>query len=87
MYKGRHLEEKILTLAEVDKIVLLTGARQVGKSTLLKQLFPNLQHITFDPIQDLYGVRDDPDIFLKSFKKPINNARILSLAHNKSCRN
>jgi predicted AAA+ superfamily ATPase len=71
MYKRRMLEESVLTLSKENKIILLTGARQVGKSTLLKQLFPNLSHITFDPIQDLYGAREDPDLFLKGFKSPI----------------
>ena len=30
------------------KAVLITGARQAGKSTLLKKLFPNRKYITFD---------------------------------------
>ena len=30
------------------KAVLITGARQAGKSTLLKKLFPSRKHITFD---------------------------------------
>lgn len=30
------------------KAVLITGARQAGKSTLLKKLFPSRKYITFD---------------------------------------
>lgn len=53
------------------KVLLIKGARQVGKTTLLKNLFPKLKIITFDPIQDLYGARSDPDLFLDSFQAPI----------------
>ena len=61
MYRVRHLEEKLLKLA---KIVLILGARQVGKSTLLKRLYPEIPNITFDAYQDIYNVRADPDLFL-----------------------
>ena len=67
----RHLEQKILDLALCNKVLLLLGTRQVGKSTLLKTLFPQLLHITFDPLQDSYGVRTDPDLFLKNFPPPL----------------
>ena len=30
------------------KVVLVTGARQTGKSTILKKMFPGRRYITFD---------------------------------------
>ncbi len=71
MYKKRLIEKKVLALAQHFKAVLIVGARQVGKSTMLKKLFPTYQHITFDPVQDLYGARQDPDLFLSNFPSPI----------------
>lgn len=71
MYKKRFLEDKLLRIAKQFKIVLIVGARQVGKSTLLSNTFPTYQHITFDPLQDLYGARKDPDLFLQSYPGPI----------------
>ena len=71
MYKKRHIEEKLLLLARNFKVVLILGARQVGKSTLLKNVFPHYKHITFDPVQDLYAARQDPDLFLNNFDSPI----------------
>lgn len=71
MYKARHIEQKLLSLSKVAKVVLILGARQVGKSTLLKHLFPSLPHITFDAYQDIYNVRQDPDLFLKQFTGPV----------------
>lgn len=71
MYKQRHIQAKLEQLVNYFKVVLVVGARQVGKSTLLKTLYPQLQHLTFDPIQDLYGARQDPDLFLNNFPRPI----------------
>jgi len=70
-YYFRHAEKKLLQLARNFKAVLVLGARQVGKTTLLTKVFPNFKHIVFDPIQDIYGVREDPDLFLKNFPPPI----------------
>jgi len=48
-----------------------SGARQTGKSTLLTRIFPQAKAITFDPIQDLFEVRKDPDQFLQLFPSPL----------------
>lgn len=71
MYLTRHLEKKLKFVAKHSKVIMITGARQVGKSTLLKQCFPDIPHITFDPFQDIYNVRQDPDLFLKQYKPPL----------------
>lgn len=71
MYLTRHLETRLHLVANHSKVILVTGARQVGKSTLLKNRFPHLPHITFDPHQDLYNIRQDPDLFLKQFNTPV----------------
>lgn len=71
MYLHRHLESRLNLVANHSKVILITGARQVGKSTLLKNCLPDLPHITFDPQQDIYNVRQDPDLFLKQYDSPI----------------
>ncbi len=70
-YLSRLAETKTLQHAQLFKVVLVTGARQVGKSTLLKHLFPEHKVIVFDPIQDIHGARKDPDLFLDSFPAPL----------------
>ncbi|MFZ4085293.1 MAG: ATP-binding protein [Vampirovibrionia bacterium] len=70
-YIHRHLEDKLLKLSRNFKIVLLKGARQVGKSTLIEKVFKNLKSITFDPVQDLFEARKDPDRFLDNFPAPL----------------
>lgn len=71
MYLTRHLEHKFNLTRQHAKVVLIVGARQVGKSTLLRHCLPGIPHITFDPIQDFYNVREDPDLFLKQFQGPL----------------
>jgi uncharacterized protein len=70
-YIPRHLEAKLTEAYEQEKIVLLLGARQVGKSTLLKHCFSDLNYFTLDPIFDEYGLKTQPDLFLKSFPPPL----------------
>lgn len=71
MYCARLLEHKVLSLAKYFKVVLVLGARQVGKSTLLQHLFPEYKRFVFDPVQDVLQVRRDPDLFLKSVPAPM----------------
>lgn len=70
-YKKRLLENKLMQLGQHFTTVVLTGARQVGKSTLLKHICPNAEHITFDPIIDIGNARQDPELFLDHLKTPV----------------
>lgn len=70
-YLNRHLEHKLLRHASLFKTVLVAGARQVGKSTLLEHVFPDVRRVVFDPYQDVYGARGDPDLFLETFGSPL----------------
>lgn len=70
-YLTRHLEKQILESAKHFKAILLLGARQTGKSTLLTHLFPRVKSFVFDPLQDIYKARQDPDLFLESFPAPL----------------
>ena len=70
-YRQRHIEKKLKQYAGHFKAVLIAGARQVGKSTLLQRMYPKVRTFVFDPLQDLFGVRRDPDLFLDTFAPPL----------------
>jgi predicted AAA+ superfamily ATPase len=70
-YRSRINEDLIRDFSKLFKIIFLVGARQVGKSSLLAHLFPDDKVFVFDPIQDLFNVRKNPDLFLNDFKPPI----------------
>lgn len=71
LFLPRHLGSRILSASKHFKVILLLGARQTGKSTLLRHLLPETKMIVFDPIQDIYEARKDPDQFLDLFPSPL----------------
>lgn len=70
-YRKRIYENLIKDFSKLFKIIFLVGARQVGKSSLLSHLLPHAKNIVFDPIQDIYNARKNPDLFLNDFKSPL----------------
>ncbi|MBI3314551.1 MAG: ATP-binding protein [Candidatus Omnitrophica bacterium] len=71
-YRHRIIESKLKKLKEHFSVIVVTGARQVGKSTLLVYLFgKNARHIVFDPVTDDLGARRDPEFFLQQNKTPL----------------
>ena len=70
-YIRRALEERICQEAKTYKAILVTGARQVGKSTLLKQLFPDIKYITLDdPFVEEQAVRNS-GMFMTMNQPPV----------------
>ena len=70
-YKSRLLEQKLLRVAGHFPVIVLTGARQVGKTTMLQHLLPEAEHITFDPVIDIGNARQDPGFFLQNLRMPV----------------
>ncbi len=70
MYIKRNIEDVLLRRALNSRCILITGARQVGKSTLLKKLYPNVKYVTFDDKILLNTAIEDPKLFIKSLPKP-----------------
>lgn len=71
-YLKRSAARKVLELTEYYPCLLLTGARQVGKSTLLRHLLPEgMRYITLDDFQLLDFARKDPLGFLEAHGTPL----------------
>jgi len=67
MYKKRRLTSRLHKLIETFPVVVIGGARQVGKSTLIKHAFPpGTDCVVFDPVVDVENARQDPDLFLNN---------------------
>lgn len=72
VYRHRVLEAKLRQYAKHFPVLLLVGARQVGKSTLLGHLFGrSASHVVFDPVIDVGNARVDPEFFLEQHPPPI----------------
>jgi hypothetical protein len=59
-YISRRLTAKLRTGVEQFPVTVLTGARQVGKSTLLQHEFPDFTYLTFDDYALREQARLDP---------------------------
>lgn len=71
-YLTRLIEDKLRAYHAAFPCVVVVGARQVGKSTVLNHLFATeIPAFVFDPVQDLYGARRDPDLFLRNHPPPL----------------
>jgi uncharacterized protein len=66
-YIHRTIEKVIIESVEDFPVVILTGARQTGKSTLLKHLFPDYKYITLDYPNIRKIAKTDPEMFLDNY--------------------
>jgi hypothetical protein len=72
MYHPRTLENFIPKAAASFPVLLVTGARQVGKTTLLRNLAgPKRSYVTLDDPMVLALARQDPALFLQRFQTPV----------------
>lgn len=72
MILARALAKNFKELLEDFPVVVVVGARQVGKTTLVQQLLsPQWETVTFDPFQDIGNARADPDLFLQNHPAPL----------------
>lgn len=71
-YIKRDLESKILALSKEYACILITGPRQVGKTTVLKQLAAaDREYVTLDDLEDRALAKRDPALFLQMHSLPI----------------
>ena len=70
-YIKRQAEKILNEMSESFPVVLVTGARQVGKSTLLKNEKKSLPYITFDEIDKMESAINDPKLFLEMNMPPV----------------
>lgn len=72
-YIHRTLERKFLKMSSFFKAVLVTGARQVGKTTMLKHLAENENrtYVSMDNQMARSLAKTDPVLFFQMYKPPI----------------
>ena len=70
-YIPRQIEDIVRQSAKTFKCVLVTGARQTGKSTLLRELFPDKKYLSFDDpfLED--QANENPGTFLMLNPPPV----------------
>jgi len=72
MYITRAIEPAVIAIAKTFPILLVTGPRQVGKTTLLKHIAEKERnYVTLDdPLQRRLAA-EEPELFLERFETPV----------------
>ncbi|MDR1532194.1 MAG: ATP-binding protein [Clostridiales bacterium] len=70
-YIKRGIEQTILSVSQSYSAVIVTGPRQVGKTTTLRQLAPNRRYVTLDDIESRQLAQKDPELFLSLNPAPL----------------
>lgn len=67
----RHLETQLLRLAATRPVLVLTGARQTGKTALCRHLFPTHHYVSLDLPSEAASAEQDPGGFLARHPLPL----------------
>ena len=70
-YIKRDIEKQILRLSREYACILVTGPRQVGKTTTLCMLSDGRRHVTLDDLDERALARNDPAMFLELHPAPV----------------
>ncbi|MDR0563963.1 MAG: ATP-binding protein [Azoarcus sp.] len=81
MYISRHIETAVRRLASRKPVVVVTGARQVGKATLLETAFSDIRHIAMDNPLVRQTAINNPSVFFDTYPSPIVVDEIQKAGH------
>lgn len=72
-YITRNLENVVNQVTREYPVVLVTGPRQVGKTTMLRKLMEGTdrKYVTLDDLNERNMAKTDPELFLQLHKPPI----------------
>ena len=72
-YINRSIEKEIDKLSKEFPVVMISGPRQVGKTTLLKHLQENkkINYITLDDMKIRKMAVEEPELLLETYPAPL----------------
>jgi len=72
MYIPRAIEPAVAAIAKTFPVLLVTGPRQVGKTTLLKHIAETgRNYVTLDDLLQRRLAIEEPELFLERFEAPV----------------
>lgn len=71
MYIPRNISKNLIEAASFYPAIVLTGARQGGKSTMLRKIFPNHNYVSLDEPLVAEEAEQNPEIFLSRYPAPV----------------
>ena len=72
-YITRSLEKVVQQVTQEYPVVLVTGPRQVGKTTMLQKLMEGTSrgYVSLDDLNERALAKNDPELFLQLHKPPV----------------
>ena len=70
-YLFRGMSQKFWQMCGHFPAIVVSGARQVGKTTFLQHMLPDADYVVFDPVIDIENARREPDMFLDNHRTPL----------------
>lgn len=72
-YINRNLEKVVAEVTKEYPVVLVTGPRQVGKTTMLLKMMEGTdrRYVTLDDLNERNLAKTDPELFLQMHKPPV----------------
>ncbi|MGN0279330.1 MAG: ATP-binding protein [Lachnospiraceae bacterium] len=72
-YISRNLEKIVLEVTKEYPVVLVTGPRQIGKTTMLQKLMEGTDrsYVSLDDLNERNLAKTDPELFLQLHKPPV----------------
>ena len=72
-YISRNLETVVSQVTKEYPVVLVTGPRQVGKTTMLQKLMEGTErgYVSLDDLNERHIAKTDPELFLQLHKPPV----------------
>lgn len=74
-YISRTMEEKLISMIDNYQVIMITGPRQVGKSTLLnfisRKIGKKINKVTLDNLILRNQAQEDPELFLRTYETPL----------------
>ncbi len=71
MYIKRHIENTISNVSKMYSAIIVTGPRQVGKTTVLKKVCNELKYTTMDNPEILEYAKYETGLFFKTYTPPL----------------
>ena len=71
MWVTRLHEKSVQQSAEIRPVIVISGARQTGKTALAKRLFPNHNYVSLDLPSEASQAESAPSTFLSRHKPPL----------------
>ena len=70
-YIKRHAESTVQQLSKMFGAILVAGPRQVGKTTMLKEITQNINYATLDDMIMLVSAQEESGTFFKDNPPPV----------------